>query len=385
LIGGAVTTYASWRLVFAGEVIVVVIILLLARRMHDERPTERPRLDSVGSLLSVLGLGMAVYGVLRSGVWGWITPKAGAPELFGLSLVAWLIVAGLLVVRGLFAWESRLEREGGDPLVKPSLFRHRQMVGGLTMFLFQYLVQAGIFFTIPLFLSVVLELSAVETGVRLVPLSLALLASALGVPRFWPDASPRRVVQVGLLLLLAATTLLIAVIDPPATATVVTIPLILVGLGIGALASQLGAVTVSSVPDSESATVGGLQNTSLNLGASLGTALVGSMLIATMTSAVLAGIMSNPAVPQSVKTQAEVTFGPGVPFVSDTALTQSLTAAGVPPTTTQALLDLNAAARLQGLRAALFVVVLAAMLALFFTNWIPVRQPGEAVAGDPGG
>jgi Na+/melibiose symporter-like transporter len=344
--------------------------------MHDVPPTERKRLDLVGSVLSVLGLGMAVYGVLQSGVWGWITPKTGAPELFGLSPVAWLIMGGLLVVRGLFAWESRLERSGGDPLVKPSLFRHRQLVGGLTMFLFQYLVQAGIFFTIPLFLSVVLELSAVETGVRLVPLSLALLASALGVPRLWPTASPRRVVQIGLALLLAATALLIAVLDPPATASVVTIPLILVGLGIGALASQLGAVTVSSVPDSESATVGGLQNTSLNLGASLGTALVGSMLIATMTSAVLDGIMSNPNVPQQVKTKAETTFGPGVPFVSDAALSQSLQAAGVSPTTTQALLDLNAAARLTGLRAALFVVVLAATLALFFTTWIPVQQPG---------
>jgi MFS family permease len=378
LIGGAVTTYASWRLVFAGEVVIVVVILIVARRMHDVPPTQRPRLDFVGSILSVLGLGMAVYGVLRSGVWGWITPKAGAPELFGLSLTAWLIVAGLLVVRGLFAWEARLERQGGDPLVRPSLLRNRQLVGGLTMFLFQYLVQAGIFFTIPLFLSVVLELSAVETGVRLVPLSLALLASALGVPRLWPHASPRRVVQVGLLLLLAATTLLIAVIDPPATPTVVTVPLILVGLGIGALASQLGAVTVSSVPDSESATVGGLQNTSLNLGASLGTALVGSMLIATMTTIVLEGIISNPSVPQEVKVQAEVTFGPGVPFVSDTALSQSLAAAGVSPAATQAVLDLNAEARLQGLRAALFIVVLAAMLALFFTGWIPVRQPGEA-------
>jgi hypothetical protein len=141
-------------------------------------------------------------------------------------------------------------------------------------------------------------------------------------------------------------------------------------------------VTVSSVPDSESATVGGLQNTSLNLGASLGTALVGSMLIATMTSAVLQGILSHPDVPASVKTQAEVTFGPGVPFVSDTALSQSLAAAGASPTTTQALLDLNAAARLEGLRAALFVVVLAATLALFFTTWIPVRQPAEAGPGD---
>ncbi|MBO0883133.1 MAG: MFS transporter [Mycobacterium sp.] len=382
LIGGAVTTYASWRLVFAGEVVIVVVILILARRMHDVPPTQRPRLDFVGSILSVLGLGMAVYGVLRSGIWGWITPKAGAPDIFGLSPTAWLLVVGLLVVRGLFAWESRLERTGGDPLVRPSLFRHRQLVGGLTMFLFQYLVQAGIFFTIPLFLSVVLELSAVETGVRLVPLSLALLVSALGVPRVWPNASPRRVVQAGLLLLLAATALLIAVIDPPATPSVVTIPLILVGLGIGALASQLGAVTVSSVPDSESATVGGLQNTSLNLGASLGTALVGSMLIATMTTIVLDGIISNPSVPDGVKVQAEVTFGPGVPFVSDTALSESLQAAGVAPATTQALLDLNAAARLQGLRAALFVVVLAAMLALFFTGWIPMRQPGEDGQGD---
>jgi hypothetical protein len=186
------------------------------------------------------------------------------------------------------------------------------------------------------------------------------------------------VVRAGLLLLLAATALLIAVLDPPATPTVVTIPLILVGLGIGALASQLGAVTVSSVPDSESATVGGLQNTALNLGASLGTALVGSMLIATMTSAVLSGIMSNPNVPQEVKAQAETTFGPGVPFVSDTALSQSLQAAGVSATTSQALLDLNAAARLTGLRSALFVVALAATLALFFTSWIPEQQPGAA-------
>jgi len=384
LIGGAVTTFASWRLVFAGEVVIVAIILVLARRMHDVPPTERPRLDFVGSILSVLGLGMIVFGVLRSGVWGWISPKSGAPELFGLSPVAWLIVAGLLVVWGLFAWEARLERAGGDPLVRPSLLRHRQLVGGLTMFLFQYLVQAGIFFTIPLFLSVVLELSAVETGVRLVPLSLALLASALGVPRLWPNASPRRVVRSGLFLLLAATVLLIGVIDPPATASVVTIPLILVGLGIGALASQLGAVTVSSVPDSESATVGGLQNTSLNLGASLGTALVGSMLIATMTSIVLEGIISNPNVPEGVKVQAEVTFGPGVPFVSDTALSQSLTAAGVPASTTQAVLDLNAQARLEGLRAALFVVVLAAALALFFTGSMPEQQPtGEAARDGP--
>ena len=150
----------------------------------------------------------------------------------------------------------------------------------------------------------------------------------------------------------------------------------------GCPSSQLGAVTVSSVPDSESATVGGLQNTSPNLGASLGTALVGSMLIATMTTIVLTGIITNPCVPQNVKVQAELTFGPDVPFVSDTALSQALAAAGVSRANTQAILDLNAEARLDELAGGAVLVVLAAMIALFFTGWIPKRQPSGDAPGD---
>jgi EmrB/QacA subfamily drug resistance transporter len=376
LIGGAVTTLASWRYVFAGEVIVVIAIFFLARRIEDIPPTAQPPLDYVGSVLSILGLGMLVFGVLRSSAWGWVTPKQDAPQFFGVSLTLWLILLGLLTLWALLAWESRLERQGREPLFRPSMFRNRQMLGGLTMFLFQYFIQAGVFFTIPLFLSVVLELSAFETGLRLVPLSLALLIAALGVPRLWPNASPRRVVRLGLLLLLAATVVLIGALDAEATASAVTIPLLLMGLGIGALASQLGAVTVSAVPDEQSSEVGGLQNTALNVGASLGTALVGSVLIATLSALFLQGIAAHPDVPASLTAHAEATFGAGVPFVSDSAVRSTLQAAGVPETTINAVLAVNASARLSALRAALSVVALVAVLALFFTSWIPNRQPG---------
>ncbi len=392
LIGGAFTTYASWRYVFVGEVVIALVILVLSRRIQDAPSTEQHRLDFVGSILSVLGLGLAVFGVLRSSVWGWVTPKEGAPMLFGVSLVAWLILAGLLILWVLFAWEGRLEREGKEPLVRPSMFRNRQLVSGLTMFFFQFFIQAGIFFTIPLFLSVVLELSAIETGIRIIPLSLALLVSALAVPRLWPKASPRRVVRIGLLLLLAATVLLIAVLDADATATVVTVPLLIMGLGVGALASQLGAVTVSAVPDEESPEVGGLQNTALNLGASLGTALVGSVMISVLTTLVLQGVLANPSIPDSLKADAQTTFGAGVPFVSDTAVRMGLEAYGATEATIQEVLQINADARLAALRAALFVVVLAAALALFFTRRIPTRPPSvpaevpeDAGAGDPHG
>jgi EmrB/QacA subfamily drug resistance transporter len=373
LIGGAFTTFASWRYVFVGEVVIALVILVLSRRIQDAPSTEQHRLDFVGSILSVLGLGLAVFGVLRSSVWGWVTPKEGAPTLFGLSLVAWLILAGLLILWGLFAWERRLERESKEPLVRPSMFRNRQLDSGLTMFLFQYFIQAGLFFTIPLYLSIVLELSALQTGIRLIPLSLSLLVSAIGVPRLWPKASPRLVVRIGLLLLLAATVLLIALLDADATASIVTVPLLIMGLGSGALASQLGAVTVSAVPDKESSEVGGLQNTVLNLGASLGTALVGSVLITILTTMVLQGVLASPSIPESLKADAQTTFGAGVPFVSDTAARTSLEAQGASEATIQAVLQVNADARLAALRAA---------LALFFTRRIPTEPPGSK-AMDP--
>ena len=193
-----------------------------------------------------------------------------------------------------FRWQARRESRGEEPLVRTAMLRNRQLTGGLTMFFFQYLVQAGFFFVVPLFLSVALGLSAIDTGVRLLPLSVTLLVAAIGIPRFLPHLSPRLVVRVGLLSLLAGTVVLLGALDADAGAEVVFVPMLLVGLGIGALASQLGAVTVSAVPDDESPEVGGVQNTMTNLGASLGTALAGSLLIASLTSAFLTNIQQSP-------------------------------------------------------------------------------------------
>ena len=88
LIGGFCTTYFSWRWVFAGEVVIVAAILLLTRRIADAPVEERPQLDVVGAVLSALGLGAVVFGVLRSGEWGWILPKTDGPSWAGMSAPA---------------------------------------------------------------------------------------------------------------------------------------------------------------------------------------------------------------------------------------------------------------------------------------------------------
>ena len=380
LIGGLFTTYLSWRWVFAGEVLVVLTILALARRMADAPPEGRVRLDLVGTVLSAVGLALIVYGVLRSGTWGFVRPKADAPDWLGLSPVIWMILGGGVVVWLFLAWENRQLARGAEPLVDPSMLRNRVLRGGLTAFFFQYLLQAGLFFAIPLFLSVALGLSAVETGVRLLPLSVTLLLAAVGVPRFLPDVSPRRVVQIGFLALFAGIAIMVGALDAGAGPEIVTWPMLLAGLGVGALASQLGSVTVSSVADEQSGEVGGLQNTVMYLGASIGTALAGAVLIAALSTTLLTGIEQNAAVSAELKSKATTQLSSNVSFVSDDQLQSALDEAGVPPQSADAVVQENATARIDGLRSSLSVLALIALIATFFSRRIPAVQPGSATA-----
>jgi len=376
LIGGFCTTYFSWRWVFAGEVVVVALILLLARKIADAPVETRPKLDIAGSVLSAAGLGLLVFGVLRSGEWGWIRPNVDGPSWAGLSPTVWLALAGLFVLWIFFRWEARLDARGKEPLVRPVMLQNRQLTGGLIMFFFQYLVQAGFFFVVPLFLSVCLGLSALATGVRLLPLSITLLAAAIGIPRLLPNVSPRLVVRSGLLALFAGTVILLALLDKDARAEIVFVPMLLIGLGIGALASQLGAVTVSAVPDEESPEVGGVQNTMTNLGASLGTAVAGSILIATLSSAFLTNIEQSTAIPSQVKSQAKVELAGGVPFISDADLETALDKANVSSDASKAAVDAYSEARIDGLKSALAILALLSIVALFLAQRIPTRQPG---------
>jgi hypothetical protein len=241
----------------------------------------------------------------------------------------------------------------------------------------------GLFFCVPLYLSVALGLSAVATGVRLLPLSITLLLGAAGVPKVFPNASPRRVVRIGFGCLFLALVALVAALDAGSGPEIVTVPLLLAGLGVGALASQLGSVTVSSVPDEESGEVGGLQNTITNLGASIGTALAGAVLISALTSSFLTGIKTNPNVPASVASQAQTKLAAGVPFLSDTDLEKALQNANVPPATASAVIDENSTARVDGLRASLSVLAVIALLSLLFGHRLPTEQPGAASAQSP--
>ncbi len=378
LIGGWVTTELSWRYVFAAETVVVIAILFLRRRMPKvESSGTPPRLDVVGVGFSVLGLGLIVFGILMSSKWGWVHPKGaltiGGQEItpLGFSAVPFLILGGLGSLAALVNWEERRERLGRDTLLDLSLLKIPRLQAGLSSLMMQQLILLGTFFALPVYLQVVLGLDAFETGKRLFPMSVSMFAAAMLGPRLARSFAPKRVVQAGLLALALSGLLLVATIDVDLRGFAFGLALTIFGVGAGLMLSQLGNVITSSVPIERINEAGGLQGTAQNLGASIGTALIGSILIASLTSGFVSRVEANPDVPPAVAEQAKAATAEGIPVVSVEELEAAAAEAGLPEAEAQAVADDYGDSQIIALKVSLGAVAALSLLSLWFTRRLP--------------
>jgi MFS family permease len=391
LIGGWFTTELSWRYVFAGETVIVTAILLLRRRLRSVPAAERrPKLDVVGVALSALGLGFAVFGILKSSEWGLIEPRGaltiGGHEItpFGFSAVPFLILLGLGFLAAFAMWEERRERDGLDTLLDRSLLKIEQLRAGLSTLLMQQLILLGTFFVLPVYLQVVLGLDAFETGKRLFPMSVTMFIAAMAGPKLAAGFAPKRVAQAGLLALVAASVFLLGTIDIELQETEFAVSLALFGVGAGLLLSQLGNVIMSSVEPAKINEAGGLQGTAQNLGASIGTALIGAVLIAALTNGFVSRVEDNPALSASVRNQLTQIAEEGLDVVPVDDVEDAALDAGVPSDQAKAIADDYGEAELQGLKRAIGAVAIFALLSLWFTRRLPGRAASTpATAGSP--
>jgi EmrB/QacA subfamily drug resistance transporter len=376
ILGGWATTELSWRVVFVGEVVIVVAILLFVRVLRDvPAGTTRPRLDLVGALLSAFGLGIMVLGVLQASTWGWVVPKTSPIEPFGFALTPFVLVAGALVLWLFGHWQRHREQRGTDPLVRLDLLQIAPLRAGLQTFLAQNLILMGVFFTVPLYLQLVLGLNALETGIRMLPVSVAMLLASVAGSWLGTRFSTRTLVRAGLVAVIAAILWLLSSVQPTLDELRFAIAMALLGLGLGLIVSQLGNVVQSSVDASGRSEAGGLQYTAQQLGAALGVALVGAIVLSGLVSNFLTRIEQEPAIPVAVAEQVEIAVSRGISFVSSDQVRAAAAEAGLDPTVTEALVSDYEDAQLFSLKAGLLAAAILAVGALGGTRQLPSERP----------
>jgi MFS family permease len=389
VIGGYVTTEFSWRYVFAGEVVIVIAVLLLRNKMQKApTPTSPPKLDYVGAALSAVGLGLLVFGILKSSSWGWIHPIA-APTIgdheitpFGFSIVPFLIAGGIVVLWAFAGWEEGQERRGRDTLLERALLKIAPLRAGLATLVAQQLALMGTFFVLPVYLQVVLGLDAFETGKRVLPMSITMLLAALAGPKLGAKIAPQRIARAGLALMVVAALLLVGTIDVDLKGGWFAFALALFGIGVGFLLSQLGNVIMTSAPPEKTNEAGGLQGTAQNLGASLGTALIGSVLLIGLLSGFNHRIATNPDISEPVRQQLASATEDGIDIVSTEQVHALALDAGVSEAEADAITKDYGDAQLEALKTAMLAVALLAFVSIVFTRLLPDRP---LTPPDPGG
>jgi EmrB/QacA subfamily drug resistance transporter len=385
ILGGWATTELSWRVVFAGEVVVAAAILFGTRLIREPaRDERRARLDWVGSVLAALGLALVVFGVLQASNWGWLQPRNSPIEPFGFSLVPFVIAAGGVVLAAFWAWEARRERTGRDPLVHLGLLEISPLRGGLAMLLAQNLILMGIFFTVPLYLQIVQGLDALDTGLRMLPASAGLFISALAGSKLAARFPARTLVRAGLVIALLSVVMLLAVIEPELDTGPFLAAMGVLGIGMGLIVSQLGNVVQSAVGDRDRSEAGGLQNTAQQLGSSLGTALLGAVVISGLIAAFSSNVADDARISDEAKQRVELELGGNVSFVAADDVREAATEAELDPDSVDAIVEGYEDAQLDALKTALLFAALIVLGSFWATRRLPTKRFDELSTGtDP--
>ncbi|MEU6114177.1 MFS transporter [Streptomyces sp. NPDC047117] len=392
LLGGVITRYLSWRVSFLLETVVTAVAVILISRQRIPRPkaVRQPSFDILGAVLSALGFGLIVLGTLLASRYGLLTTRTdvvlSGRTVLGEGAVSPTVVFGLagVVVLALFAWwEGHRIRTGRDPLVRPAVLRNRTTrVGSLSLGL-QFLVLAGVFFLVPVFVQTTLGYDALESGLTLLPATVMLvLGAASGTRAVGRGRTTRKpLILVGFLLIAAGAVMTVFAFEPVSSGLKIAPGLAVAGLGLG-LCTLLPDLVQSSAAEDRVSDVAGLSRSFSYLGQSLGIALAGALMIGVLLNTMLASARTSTALTSSQKATVEHALEHSVQAtaVSDQQLRAELGRRGITGPPADELVRINAQAREDGLTAAMAAMGVFALSGAALATRLPrtARNPAPA-------
>jgi EmrB/QacA subfamily drug resistance transporter len=368
LLGGFITTYLSWRVGFALEAVIIVIVLSGMRRVHDVPYTGSRELDPVGAVLSILGMGGLVLGIL---VWQEGGERVGA-----------LLLIGVVALFGLARWLRRRKRSGKPSLLDPDLFVSKVFRYGVTGQLLQQIALGGAMIALPIFLQMVLEYNAMGAGLSLAPLSLTMFAVALVAGRRAGRRRPSGVIRAGFAVLTLGILLIIPVVPRATSGWYLAIPLVIAGCGLGLLVSQLNNYTLAPISEERVSEAAGVNSAAGSFGLSFGLAFAGAIMLATLSMTFTRMAESSTVLSPPQQQQVATALQDDAELMTNTHLRELL--ASQPQDIQDEIIRINTEARPLALQVALLVPLLAGLGGLvtaFRMRRQPEPRPSAAAEG----
>lgn len=371
IIGGALSTYATWRYAFVAEVVIAIITFVLSRHIPDTAKLSKEKIDMPGAALIASGMALFVYSVLQASTYGWI--RASKPfeiggvsfDFFGLSIVPLLCGLSLLIIWQFFRVEAWRRANKLPVLLKVSLFEIIPLKTGLSIVLITQLALGGTLFILPLFLQLVLGFSAMKTGTVMLPVSAALVLMSVLSTKLSATYGAVRVIRVSQIILVVSLLLLGVQVTSDTSPAQLLIPFALFGAAIGLIIPLNQSILLGSAHKDDGSQVAGLNYTFQQLGMSLGTAVIGSILLFSLGNSVVKGLATSPEFDANVVQQQSVKISSEVEFVSNDQLLSALNeSSDLTPDQRESIVRINEDARLRALRVALAATAVLALLAL---------------------
>ncbi|HEY6809620.1 MAG TPA: MFS transporter [Propionibacteriaceae bacterium] len=368
LLGGFITTYFSWRIAFLLEVVIIGVVLSGIKLVHDVPYTGSREVDIVGSLLSILGMGGIVLGIL---VWQ-----------EGGEYVLAILASGAIALAGFARWLVRRKRQRKAALIDPDLFRSKHFQLGITQQMLQQIALGGAMIALPIYLQMVLEYDAMQAGLSIAPLSLSMFAVALLAGRRAGARRPSSIVRLGFLLLALGMGLLIPVVPRADSGWYLLGPLVIAGSGLGLLVSQLNNYTLAPISEERVSEAAGVNSAAGSFGLSFGLAFSGAIMLATLAFSFTNLAQESTVLPPSDKDRVAVALEEDAEVMSNTQLIELLE--GEPPQIQAEVIRINNEARPLALQVALLVPIMAGLLGLlnsFRMSRLPDVTPSSAAEG----
>ena len=266
LFGGIMTTFLSWRYGFAVELIIVFLILILRNKIPDFTPTEsRKDLDIIGAIISFIGLVLLVLGILS-------LSKDTTTSI--VTLIVGVIALGIF---GYF--ENKRKRNGKVPLLDMELFKDRNLRTGTLILLLSFLSMGGALFAVSLFLQSVLQLNAFDTGLTTLPMTIGLLIFAILAPSLAAKLGHKKIIAIGTVMAIIGCLMLSYQFRLDTTIFTLMPGLFVLGAGLGFNMALCTDISLSNIPAESQNNASGVNSTGQSLGESMGTAIIGIILI----------------------------------------------------------------------------------------------------------